>query len=58
MSFECMKASVGSSRYPSATNNYGRAGNGFPRFEPVCLDVCMPNDAGSMRDEALFFVKQ
>ena len=58
MSFESVKALLGSSRYTSATNNYGRTGGDLSRFESMCHHLRTPDNADSMRDEALFFAKQ
>jgi hypothetical protein len=58
MSFESVKALIGSSRYAAATNDDGRTGEGPSRFESMCHRLCAPDNAHSMRDAALFFAKQ
>ena len=58
MSFESVKALIGSSRYADATNDDGWTGEGPSRFESICHRMCTPDNAGSMRDKALFFAKQ
>lgn len=58
MSVGCVKALIGSSRYADATNDDGCTGEGPLRFEAMCHRLCTPDDADSMREEALFFTKQ